>query len=306
MSRAFEECSIHRYPHAFVSKRGEAVVITPLADERWRDLRAMYLAYRPRNSFNGLPPITDDACLRWVEGMASDGMNLVALSFSEGLVGHAGAFPMDDTRSEIFVVVRPDFQNIGVGTQLVRCLIQVCCEIGTETMWLSVEVGNRRARHVYDKCGFESLDGCDKETVEMGLDTRRHLDILNTPVREIMNRGVLSTGTRESCRSAADMLLGKGVSSMPVVDDAGKIAGIISQTDLLQPANFRRKVGEVFTRGVVTAEEGWPLERVIQLFRSRNLRAIPILDAHSKLVGMVSRRDILAYYAEKLAPAPEV
>ena len=304
MDRPFENCSIHKYPHAFVNKRGEAVLISPLGGERERDLREMYLSYRPRNSFDGLPPADDDACLRWVDGMIRDGISLVALSFSEGLVGHVAAFPMDDRKCELFAVVRPGFQNTGIGTQLVRCLTQVCCEMGTENMWLSVDVANRRARHVYKKCGFENLDAGDVQTVDMGLDLKRHLDVLNVQIREIMNREVLSTGMRESCRAAADMLLTKGIASMPVTDDAGRLAGIISQTDLLQPANFHRKVGEVFTRGVVTADEGWPLERVIRLFRSRNLRAIPVLDGRSRLVGMVSRRDILAYYAKKLDRGP--
>ncbi|MHC5053325.1 MAG: GNAT family N-acetyltransferase [Planctomycetota bacterium] len=300
MDRDFKSCSIHRYPHAFVNKRGEAVLVSPLSSEREQDLREMYLSYRPRNSFDGLPPVDDDACVRWVDGMIRDGYSLVALSFTEGLVGHVAAFPMGDRKCELFAVVRPGFQNIGIGTQLVRCLTQVCCEMGTENMWLSVDVANRRARHVYKKCGFENLDASDVQTVDMGLDLKRHMDVLNVQVRDIMSREVLSANMRESCREAAGILLVKGIASMPVTDDAGKLAGIISQTDLMQPANFNRKVEEVFTRGVVTADEGWTLERLIQLFRSRNLRAIPVLDERSRLVGMVSRRDILAYYAEKL------
>jgi CBS domain-containing protein len=302
MDRTFENCSIHRYPHAFVNKCGDAILVTPLAAEREQDLREMYLSYRPRNSFDGLPPAADDACLRWVDGMIRDGFSLVALSFSEGLVGHVAAFPISDSKSELFAVVRPGFQNTGIGSQLVRCLTQVCCEMGTESMWLSVETVNTRARHVYKKCGFENLDASDAQSIDMGLDLRRDLDVLNVQVRDIMEREVISTGLRERCHAVADMLLVRGISSMPVIDDTGRLVGIISQTDLLRPANFRRRVGEVLTRGVVTADEGWSLERVIQLFRSRNLRSIPVLDGRSRLVGMLSRRDILTYYGEKLIP----
>lgn len=302
MDRAFKDCSIHRYPHAFVNKRGEPILMIPLDDKRKRDLREMYLSYCPRNSFNGLPPITDDACLLWVDGMIRDGVNLVALSFSEGLVGHVAAFPIDEHACELFAVVRPGFQNTGIGTQLIRCLIQVCCETGRERMWLSVEVANRRARHVYAKCGFENLGRrFDARNLDMGLDLMRHADVLSIPVAEVMEREVISTNVRESCRVVASMFLVKGIASMPVTDDAGKLAGIISQTDLMRPANLDREVGEVFTRGVVTADAGWPLERVIGVFRSRNVRAIPVLDGRSRLVGMVSRRDVLTCYVERLA-----
>ena len=55
----------------------------------------------------------------------------------------------------MLVVVCPGFQNLGIGTELVRSCIEVADELGFQRIWLPVDATNVRARHVYRKCGFE-------------------------------------------------------------------------------------------------------------------------------------------------------
>ena len=105
---------IHSLPQAFINKTGEAILINTLDDKLCQRLIEMYLAYEPKNSFQGLPPVGDHACKSWVQHMIANGVNLVALSFEKGLVGHAALFPIDDCACEMLVVVRPPFQNIGL------------------------------------------------------------------------------------------------------------------------------------------------------------------------------------------------
>ena len=154
-----EESTIYRKPRAFITKKGEAILIRMLDEKTCQGLIAMYLAFQPRNSFQGLPPVTDEACTKWVQHMIGNGINIVALSFGDGVVGHAALFPMDNEVCEMFVVVSPPFQNSGIGTQLTRCSVQLAYEIGFDRIWLPVESTNVRARHVYKKCGFENLPG---------------------------------------------------------------------------------------------------------------------------------------------------
>ena len=87
MNARVEQSTISRTPHAFLDKQDEPILITPLDEARARGLIKMYLAYEPRNSFWSLPPIQDEACRRWVQGMIADGVNLLALSFDAGVVG---------------------------------------------------------------------------------------------------------------------------------------------------------------------------------------------------------------------------
>ncbi|MFO8015168.1 MAG: GNAT family N-acetyltransferase [Phycisphaerae bacterium] len=288
--------TIARAPYAFVTKRGAPVLITPLDDSRAEALVAMYLAYEPRNAFWGLPPIRDDACRRWARGMIADGLNLVALSMDAGVVGHAALFPMQDDACEMLVVVSPPFQDRGIGTQLARCAVRLAHEVGFCRIWISVEAANRRARHVFRKCGFDDLAWHDEMEVEMALEVCHLHDPSKVRVAELMTRQVVCAHPSLPCRRAVDLFLSHPIGAMPVLDDRERIVGIISQTDLLMPGGLSKAVGDLMTRQVVTARADWSLARVISLFHSRRIRCVPVVDAQGRLVGVIGRKDILAFY----------
>jgi len=291
--------ALARTPHAFLDKRSQPILITPLDERHEAELVEMYLAYEPRNSFCGLPPIRDDACRQWAEGMIADGVNLLAFSFDAGVVGHAGLFAMPEGACEMLVVVSPPFQNQGIGTQLARCAVQVSHEIGFCRIWLSVEANNLRARHVFRKCGFEDLKQQDPTEVEMALDVCRYHDPSDLAVSEIMTREVLTVHREMPCGAAAKIFLSQPVGAMPVVDGNDEVIGIVSQTDLILPTAANKRVGDIMTRRVVTVQQDCPITKVIRLFHARRLRCIPVLDRRKKLVGVVGRKDILAYYDER-------
>ena len=169
-----EESTLYRKPRAFISKKGEAILIRMLDEKICQSMIAMYLAFQPRNSFQGLPPVTDEACTKWVQHMIGNGINIVALSFGDGAVGHAALFPMDNEVCEMFVVVSPPFQNTGIGTQLTRCSVQLAYEIGFDRIWLPVECTNVRARHVYKKCGFQYVSNKQGHELDMACEVREH------------------------------------------------------------------------------------------------------------------------------------
>lgn len=298
----------HGLPHAFVNRKGKAIMINTLDDETCQQLIDMYLAFQPRNSFQGLPPVRDSACIEWVQHMIRNGINLVALSFREGVVGHTALFPIDNESCENLVVVRPSFQNTGIGTELTRCCVHLAHEIGFETIRLSVEARNVRARHVYKKCGFAYLDrrreGEGEGEVEMELDLKRYREAVSIRVSQIMNRNVLCIRQDQPCRRAMEIFLDRHVGSLPVVDREGRLVGIISKSDLMLPSQIERKVSDIFTREVVTVQETCPIANVIRTFQSRKIRSIPVIDPNQKLVGIVGREDILNHYATLLPEPP--
>jgi CBS domain-containing protein/RimJ/RimL family protein N-acetyltransferase len=293
------DTTIHNFPHAFINKKAEAILIRTLDESHHRELTGMYLAYEPRSSFSGLPPITDEACVRWVDKMIENAVNLIALSFEEGIVGHAALFPIDKLDCEILVAVSPSEQRIGIGTELTRCLIQLAHELGLERIRLSVEARNHVARHVYEKCGFRYDSRSLVDELDMSLDLESYRSSLDVPVREIMNRSVVCIRQDMSCREALKLFVEDGIATLPVVDRKNRLRGILSESDLLIEANIAKKVSEVLTREVVSVQEGYPVANVIPLFQSRKLRCIPVLDRHMKLVGVVGRRDILAHYLKR-------
>ena len=116
----------------------------------------MYLAFQPRNSFQGLPPLKDEVCVSWVQDMLRTGIHVDgAVRRRRRIVGHTALFPINRQKCEMLVVVCPGFQNVGIGTELVRSCIDLADELGFQRIWLPVDATNVRARHVYRKCGFE-------------------------------------------------------------------------------------------------------------------------------------------------------
>jgi len=121
-------------------------------------------------------------------------------------------------------------------------------EIGFESIRLSVDATNVRARHVYKKCGFDYLEYCSAGEVEMEMNLKHYRDTVSVSVTEIMNRKVLAIQEGETCREAMRLFLSHGVGSLPVVDEQNHLVGILSKTDLMLPTQIARKVGDVLTR----------------------------------------------------------
>jgi diamine N-acetyltransferase len=159
--------SICTLPRELVSKHGRRVSLRLLTQKCHERLTDMYLAFRPRNCFQGLPPLRDEVCLQWVRQMIDSGINLIATGGAEGVVGHAALFPINRQKCEMLVVVRPEFQNAGIGTALVQSSVRVAGELGFERIWLPVEATNVRARRVYEKCGFDYVSHQLSREVEM-------------------------------------------------------------------------------------------------------------------------------------------
>lgn len=137
------------------------------ADEDW--LLQMYRDFRPRNSFQGLPPIKDEVCVKWVREMIRTGTNVIARQ-GRPVLGHTALFTIDDCRCEMLVVVAPALQNLGVGTRLTQCAVELAEELGYQKIWLPVDATNVRARHIYAKCGFEYVAQQSSRELDMSLD----------------------------------------------------------------------------------------------------------------------------------------
>ena len=65
-------------PRVFAGKNGLRIEIHRLPDDAGQRLIDMYLAFQPRNSFQGLPPIKDEVCVRWVRDMLANGIHVIA------------------------------------------------------------------------------------------------------------------------------------------------------------------------------------------------------------------------------------
>ncbi|MBF0565875.1 MAG: GNAT family N-acetyltransferase [Nitrospirae bacterium] len=295
MAHGLDKTTIYKYPSSFVNKKNEPILVKIL-DENWRSrLINMYLSYKPRNSFSGLPPLSDESCLKWVDNLINSGINLIAISFENGLIGNAVLLPMKKEMAELLVVVKPEYQNIGVGTQLTRNIVQLAYEMGYDRVWLTVERGNNRARHVYLKCGFEYINAGEFDEHEMALEVGFYRKIMSVPIGSIMNRNVIKISEVTTCKQAIDLFLKYNISALPVVNEKEEVTGLLSETDLLIETNYAMMVKDISTRSVISVEDDCHVSTALRLFQLKNLRCLPVLDADKRLIGIVGRKDILAY-----------
>jgi RimJ/RimL family protein N-acetyltransferase len=173
MNQSTARSTVRTLPRSFTSRSGEPVRLGLLANDAHERLVGMYLAFQPRNSFQGLPPIRDEVCVRWVRQMIDTGINLVAESHRGETVGHAAIFPVNRQKCEMLVVVCPGCQNAGIGTELVRSCVASAAELGFERIWLPVDATNVRARRVYEKCGFAYVPGRPGRELDMACELQR-------------------------------------------------------------------------------------------------------------------------------------
>jgi len=152
-------------------------------------------------------------------------------------------------------------------------------------------------------------------------------------VHQIMTRKVRTVNPDTSILEAANLMLHRHISGLPVVGDDGKLVGIVSEGDFIHRSEIgtqkRRgrwlkmllgpggsasefvhehggKVGEIMTPAadLCTATEDMLLEDVVQLIERRNVKRLPVVRG-DVLVGIVSRSDLLRAVASLARDIPE-
>ncbi|MCX8044949.1 MAG: GNAT family N-acetyltransferase, partial [Desulfobacterota bacterium] len=223
-------------------------------------------------------------------------INLIATTLDHVLIGHAVLLPMRHRTCEMLIAVSPAWQKSGIGTQLVRSAIQSAYELKFHRIWLSVEKTNFVAIHLYTKFGFERLRFSESPQLDMMLDLRRYRPLVAVKVRDVMNRSVIAIDQHASCAEALALFLRHNIATLPVITKQGTVVGLISQTDLLFKPNLQQAVNAVATKQVILLSQKSTVEQAMRLFQDKRLRSIPIIDRRRKLVGILTRQDIFAYY----------
>lgn len=145
---------------------------------------------------------------------------------------------------------------------------------------------------------------------------------------EIMSRPPVTVAEECDLASAAELMLRERIGSLLVVDGAGELAGILTESDFAAKraripfSTFelpkvlgewlgregiervyeearRRRVGEVMSRPVRTVPEDGSLSDVLRLMLERQIKHVPVVrDGHP--VGVIARHDLLKLLLEQL------
>ncbi|ULE31523.1 CBS domain-containing protein [Mycobacterium sp. IDR2000157661] len=114
------------------------------------------------------------------------------------------------------------------------------------------------------------------------------------PVTEVMTRPVITVRCAAALRAAAVPLAEDGYAGVPVVDDDGRLAGMLTVGDILRAREAALETaGAAMTAPAVAVELSTDLDTVGRLLLQRGVRSVPVIDDENRVVGIVSRGDIL-------------
>lgn len=148
---------------------------------------------------------------------------------------------------------------------------------------------------------------------------------------QIMTRPVITVAPETTIVEAANTMLQKHVSGLPVVNAAGKLVGIISEGDFLRRSEIGtqrrrgqflrfilgsgreandfvrehgRRVAEIMTPEPLTITEDTTLEEIVELMEKNNVKRLPVI-RDNKVVGIVSRANLLQAVAGLARQVPD-
>ncbi|MDP1826531.1 MAG: CBS domain-containing protein [Archangium sp.] len=153
-------------------------------------------------------------------------------------------------------------------------------------------------------------------------------DATRVTVFQIMSREVICMKPETTVESLRAILVENGISGAPVVDDNGKIVGIVSITDVVRDQHERGEtlehedvrlpsgggvtyspgpgfrvldggtsVAEVMSPKVITIKENTTLAEASALMAKNHVHRLPVVSDAGKVVGLVSSLDILGWVA---------
>ncbi|OHB97527.1 MAG: histidine kinase [Planctomycetes bacterium RIFCSPLOWO2_12_38_17] len=120
--------------------------------------------------------------------------------------------------------------------------------------------------------------------------------------KDIMNKIVTAAKKKTIGRDLAVKLLSGMYSGLPVVDDNGKVIGVVSEFDLLKAIRSGKaleqvKAEDIMSKNPICVSENTPVEEIIDLMIKNNVIRVPVV-RNDNLVGVISRCDILSSIVE--------
>src|SRR5918999_1135074 len=120
-----------------------------------------------------------------------------------------------------------------------------------------------------------------------------------TQVQDVMTTEVVVAHLATPVEQVAGLLADHGLSALPVIDGRGRVLGVVSEADLL--GNSQRladgqtaaAAGEVMASPAVTVDPQATVTEAARRMQARGVKRLPVVARSGRLVGIVSRADLL-------------
>jgi CBS domain-containing protein len=117
-------------------------------------------------------------------------------------------------------------------------------------------------------------------------------------VREVMSANLISIGVAEPVGTAARLMREHEIGSLPVVDDDGRLVGMLTDRDIATRVAAERRDAESVTDGevasggrMVTTAPGERLDEAVRLMARHQVRRLPVTE-RGVLVGILAQADV--------------
>ncbi|MET0840101.1 MAG: CBS domain-containing protein [Marmoricola sp.] len=128
-------------------------------------------------------------------------------------------------------------------------------------------------------------------------------------VQDVMTREPTTVTADTTVKHTAEILAKHRISSLPVLDDEGRLCGVVSEADLIREAfvpdprahliphdeerTAQALVDDVMTPHAITVHPSTDIADVADLMTSTGVKSLPVVDDDHRLVGVVSRSDLV-------------
>ncbi|MGO9611837.1 MAG: CBS domain-containing protein [Dissulfurispiraceae bacterium] len=161
-----------------------------------------------------------------------------------------------------------------------------------------------------------------KKIFAIALRHARERLLKKVPVRDVMTRNVVAVGSDLELDAVAELLSKNKVSGLPVVDGANHVIGIITEADILAmgckekkhtfadvlksilgeaPPAYRHgsKVIAIMTSPATTIRPDEDTREAARILNEKKIKRLPVVDDEGRLIGIISRADIVGMMGKK-------
>lgn len=144
-------------------------------------------------------------------------------------------------------------------------------------------------------------------------------------IKDIMTKQVITASEDDTVEKCANLLITHNLSGLPVIDDKGKVKGMVTEGDLIRrasrikgpaalevlggifylesPKKFMDDIiksmaniaKDIMTEDIITVNPDESIEDAATLLVQKNIKRLPVIDKEGNLVGIVSRKDIMKH-----------
>jgi len=151
---------------------------------------------------------------------------------------------------------------------------------------------------------------------EIALKYAKERTALKISIRDVMTKDVITIKNDADVNDVIRLLSDNNISGLPVIGNENHVIGIVTEADILSMAGMKRghtfrdilkhilgeplplrktgsKVGDVMTSPAITTKAGISIKEAAKIMDERRIKRLPVVDSKNKLIGIISRADIV-------------